>query len=82
MAADFDSCVEQRGSNCFSSWDDAYIPLVETQDQGQEPQRGGWLTARYGQGHYTYFANAVHRQLPYGVPGAYRIFANVLSLGR
>ncbi len=81
-AADFDGWVEQRGSKFFSAWDDAYVPLIETQDQGQEPQRGGWLTAPYGEGHYTYFAYAVHRQLPYSVPGAYRIFANLLSLGR
>lgn len=80
--ADFDGWVEQRGSKFFTQWDDAYVPLIETQDQGQEPQRGGWLTAAYGKGHYTYFAYAVHRQLPYSVPGAYRIFANVLSLGR
>ncbi len=80
--ADFDEWVEQRGSKFFTTWDDAYVPLIETQDQGQEPQRGGWLTAEYGSGHYTYFAYAAHRQLPYSVPGAYRIFANVLSLGR
>ena len=81
-AADFDGWVEQRGSKFFSSWNDAYVPLVETQDQGQEPQRGAWLTAPYGKGHYTYFALAVHRQVPYSVAGAYRIFANLLSLGR
>ena len=80
--ADFDGWVEQRGSKFFSAWDDAYVPMIETQDQGQEPQRGGWLTAQYGRGHYTYFAYAIHRQVPYSVPGAYRIFANVLSLGR
>ena len=80
-AADFDNWVEQRGSKFFSSWDEAYVPMIETQDQGQEPQRGGWVTAQYGQGYYTYFAYAVHRQLPYSVPGAYRIFANLLSLG-
>ncbi len=82
VAADFDDWVEQRGSKFFSSWDDAYVPMIETQDQGQEPQRGGWLTARHGTGYYTYFAYAVHRQVPYSVPGAYRIFANLLSLGR
>ena len=82
VPGDFDGWVEQRGSKFFSAWDDAYVPLIETQDQGQEPQSGGWLTAQYGKGHYTYFAYAVHRQLPYSVPGAYRIFANLLSLGR
>ena len=82
VTADFDGWVEQRGSKFFSTWDDAYVPMIETQDEGQEPQRGGWLTAQYGRGHYTYFAYAIHRQVPYSVAGAYRIFANVLSLGR
>ncbi len=79
--ADFDGWVEQRGSKFFATWDEAYTPMIETQDTGQEPQRGGWVTAPFGAGHYTYFAYAVHRQLPYSVQGAYRIFANVLSLG-
>lgn len=79
-AADFDGWIEQRGSKFFAEWDDAYTPMIETHDTGQDPQEGGWLTAEYGDGRYTYFAYAVHRQLPYAVPGAYRIFANVLSL--
>ena len=78
---DFAGWVEQRGSKFWSSWDRAYTPLLATWDQGQAPQRGGWLHARYGNGHYTYFAYAFHRQLPYGVPGAYRLLANLLSLG-
>ena len=80
--ADFDGWVEQRGSKFFTEWDAAYTPLIATHDQGQEPQKGGWLTAVYGKGHYTYFAYAFHRQLPYGVPGAYRLLANLLSRSR
>jgi LmbE family N-acetylglucosaminyl deacetylase len=80
--ADFDGWVEQRGSKFFTEWDAAYTAMIATHDQGQEPQRGGWVTATYGKGHYTYFAYAFHRQLPYGVPGAYRLLANLLSLGR
>ncbi len=80
--ADFDGWVEQRGSKFFTEWDAAYTPLVETHDQGQAPQEGIWLTAQVGEGHYTYLALALHRQLPYGVPGAYRILSNVLSPGR
>jgi LmbE family N-acetylglucosaminyl deacetylase len=80
--ADFDGWVEQRGSKFFTEWDAAYTPMTETHDQGQAPQRGGWVTATYGNGHYTYFAYAFHRQLPYGVPGAYRLLANLLSLGK
>jgi len=77
--ADFDGWVEQRGSKFFSSWDAAYTPMIATHDQGQPPQRGGWLTATYGKGHWTYFAYAFHRQLPYAIPGAYRLLANLLS---
>ena len=80
--ADFDGWVEQRGSKFFTEWDAAYTPMISTHDQGQAPQKGGWLTADYGKGHYTYFAYALHRQLPYGVPGAYRLLANLLSLGK
>jgi LmbE family N-acetylglucosaminyl deacetylase len=77
--ADFDDWVEQRGSKFWSEWDAAYTPMIATRDQGQSPQKGGWLHAKYGAGHYTYFAYALHRQLPYGVPGAYRLLANLLS---
>lgn len=78
--ADFTDWVEQRGSKFWSAWDPRYTALLATWDTDQPPQRGGWLHARYGQGHYTYFAYALHRQLPYGVPGAYRLLANLLSL--
>jgi LmbE family N-acetylglucosaminyl deacetylase len=80
--ADFDGWVEQRGSKFWAGWDAAYTPIIETWDTGQAPQKGGWLHAKYGKGHYTYFAYALHRQLPYGVPGAYRLLANVLALSK
>ena len=76
--ADFDGWLEQRGSKFFAEWDQTYTPLVETHDTGQAPQRGVWLTAAVGEGHYSYVALALHRQLPYGVPGAYRILSNLL----
>jgi LmbE family N-acetylglucosaminyl deacetylase len=79
---DFAGWVEQRGSKFWSAWDSAYTPMIATWDKGQQPQKGGWLHARYGKGHYTYFAYALHRQLPYGVPGAYRLLANLLSLNQ
>lgn len=80
--ADFDNWVEQRGSKFFTEWDKAYTPMIATWDHGQEKQSGGWVHATYGKGHYTYFAYAFHRQLPYGVPGAYRLLGNVLSLNK
>ena len=80
--ADFDGWVEQRGSKFFTKWDAAYTPMISTFDKGQPPQSGGWLTAKVGTGNWTYFAYALHRQLPYGVAGAYRITANLLALGK
>jgi LmbE family N-acetylglucosaminyl deacetylase len=77
---DFDGWIEERGSKFLSSWDAKYEPLVETHDEGQPPQKGGLVYARYGKGAYIYNAYAFYRQLPLGVPGAYRIFANMLSL--
>ncbi|HBY59238.1 MAG TPA: GlcNAc-PI de-N-acetylase, partial [Solibacterales bacterium] len=79
--ADFDGWVEQRGSKFFTTWDQRWTPLVDTNDTGQAPQRGGWMEARYGKGLYVYCAYAWYRQLPYGVPGAVRLFANLISLG-
>jgi LmbE family N-acetylglucosaminyl deacetylase len=80
-AADFAGWVEQRGSKFWTSWDARYTPVIATWDRGQAPQRGGWLQSSYGKGQYTYFAYSLHRQLPYGVPGAYRLLANLLSVG-
>ena len=80
--ADFEGWVEQRGSKFWSAWDEAYTALFETQDTGQDPQRGGALTAEVGDGRYTYFAYALHRQLPEGVPGAYRLLGNLIAASR
>jgi hypothetical protein len=77
--ADFDGWIEQRGSKFFATWDSRYTPLLSTHDRGQPPQHGGMLHAQYGRGHYTYMAYALHRQLPAGVPGAYRVLANLIS---
>lgn len=79
--ADFDHWIEQRGSKFFTEWDDAWTPLVETQDTGQDPQQGIWLAAEVGAGHYSYLSLALHRQVPYGVPGAFRILSNAIALG-
>lgn len=81
-AADFEGWVEQRGSKFWSEWDPAYTALFETRDTGQEPQRGGALTAEVGDGRYTYFAYALHRQLPEGVPGAFRLLGNLIAASR
>ena len=80
--ADFEGWVEQRGSKFWSEWDPAYTALFETRDTGQEPQRGGALTTEVGEGRYTYFAYALHRQLPEGVPGAFRLLGNLIAASR
>lgn len=79
--ADFEGWVEQRGSKHLTTWAPEYTPLVEMYDQGQDPQRGIWLEARHGKGLYVYCSLAWYRQLPFAVPGAARIFANLISLG-
>lgn len=78
-AADFDGWVEQRGSKFLTTWDPRYKALLETHDTGQPQQKGGWLVARHGKGLYIYCAYAWYRQLPYAVPGATRLFANLIS---
>jgi LmbE family N-acetylglucosaminyl deacetylase len=79
-AADFQGWVEERGHSFMHSWDPHYQALTETHDKGQDEQKGGLLYARYGKGAYVYVAYALYRQLPEGIPGAYRLFANLLSL--
>ena len=79
---DFGGWVEERGSKFMESWDPRYKALLSTHDPGQAPQRGGLLYARYGEGVYVYCGYAFYRELPEGVPGAYRIFANLISLPR
>jgi hypothetical protein len=77
---DFDGWIEQRGSKFLTQLSPEYTALVETHDRGQPPQTGLWVTARVGSGQWSYVALALHRQVPYAVPGAFRILANQLSL--
>ncbi len=77
---DFTGWVEERGSKWMKSWDPRYQALLEAHDEGQAPQEGGLLYAKYGKGIYIYNAWAFYRELPEGVPGAYRLFANMISL--
>lgn len=80
--ADFSGWQEERGHGFMDKWDGHYQALLETHDPDQAPQRGGLLLARYGKGTYVYDALALYRQLPNGIPGAYRILANLVSLGK
>jgi LmbE family N-acetylglucosaminyl deacetylase len=81
-ASDFDGWVEELGHGFAATWDPRFQPLTETHDSDQDPQKGGLLYARVGQGAYVYVAYALYRQLPEAVPGAYRLLANLLSLPR
>ncbi len=80
--ADFKNWQEERGHGFMEKWDSHYQAPLETHDPDQSPQRGGLLVARYGKGYYVYDAFALYRQLPAGVPGAYRLLANLVSLGK
>jgi hypothetical protein len=80
-AADFDGWFEERGHGFLDHWDPGYTALTETADPGQDPQRGGLLVAHRGKGTYIYVAFALYRQFPELVPGAFRLFATLLSAG-
>jgi len=79
---DFQGWLQERGLNFPSQWDPRYEPVFESHDPGEEPLPGGNLYARYGKGAYVFTAYAWFRQLPAGVPGAFRIFANFLSAAK
>ncbi len=81
-AADFDGWVQERGSYFPTQWDEHFTPILACSDTGEAPKSGGLLVARYGRGYFVYSGLAWFRQLPAGVPGAYRLFANLLALGK
>jgi hypothetical protein len=81
-AKDFDDWVQERNLYSLTGFEPPYVPLLEAADPGEMPQRGGEVYARVGRGHYVYTSYAWFRQLPAGVPGAYRLFANLISLGK
>ncbi len=78
--ADFDGWVQERDLYNFDNFDAAYKPLLESHDAGEPENKGGLVVAELGRGKYVYCSYAFFRQLPAGVPGAYRLFANLLSL--
>ena len=80
--ADFDGWVQERGLYFADQWDPAWTAIFSSNDPGDKPLDGGLLVARSGKGYFVYTSYAWFRQLPAGVPGAYRIFANMISLGK
>jgi hypothetical protein len=81
-AGDWAGWVQERGLYFAHQWDSTYTPLLEMRDPGDPPLDGGLLVATLGKGTYVYTGLSFFRQLPAGVPGAYRLFANLLALQR
>jgi len=76
---DFEGWVQERGLYFMSQWDSNFTPLLESHDPGESEQKGGLLVAHYGKGTYIYTGYAFFRQLPAGVPGAVRLFVNLVA---
>jgi hypothetical protein len=80
--ADFDGWVQERGIYFGKAWDPHYRPVLRFADPGEPPEDGALLIAPYGKGHYIYTGLVLFRELPAGVPGAYRLLANLIAAGR
>jgi len=79
-ADDWQGWVQERGLYFAHEWDSTYVPVLETHDPGDPPLHGGLLIAPLGRGTYVYTGLSFFRELPAGVVGAYRLFANLLGL--
>ena len=79
---DFEGWVQERGLYFPNEWSSEYDQILSWHDKGEEPKKGSLLIAKYGEGYYTYCAISFFRQLPAGVPGAYRLFTNIISMGK
>ncbi|MGB0878960.1 MAG: PIG-L family deacetylase [Polaribacter sp.] len=79
---DFEGWVQERGLYFPNSWDAAYTPILSMNDKGETPKNGSLLIAKYGKGNYIYTGLSFFRELPAGVSGAYKLFANMLSVGK
>jgi LmbE family N-acetylglucosaminyl deacetylase len=81
-SADFDGWVQERGIYFPNQWDSHFTPILAFNDPGESPLKGGLLIAQYGKGYFVYAGLVFFRELPAGVPGAFRLFANLISLGK
>lgn len=81
-AADFDGWVQERGLYFPDQWDKAYSAVLSCNDPGETPKDGSLLVAQYGKGHFIYTGLSFFRELPAGVPGAFRLFTNLISIGK
>jgi len=81
-ASDFDGWVQERGLYFPNKWDPNYEAILSMNDEGEAPMDGSLLVAKYGQGYYVYTGLSFFRELPEGVAGAYKLFANIVSVGK
>lgn len=79
---DFDGWVQERGLYYPSQWSSEFTPILSMQDEGETEKQGSLIVAPYGEGHYIYTGLSFFRELPVGVSGAYKLFANMLSIGK
>ncbi|OMP29914.1 PIG-L family deacetylase [Mangrovimonas sp. DI 80] len=79
---DFEGWTQERGLYFPNSWSKEFTPILEMHDKGDSKKKGSLLVAKYGKGYYIYTGLSFFREFPAGVPGAYRLFANMLSIGK
>ena len=81
-SADFEGWIQERGIYYPNQWDDRWTAILASGDPGEEPLKSGLLVAQYGEGYFVYTGLVFFRELSAGVPGAYRLFANLVSVGK
>ncbi|WP_412476325.1 PIG-L family deacetylase [Flavobacterium sp. TBRC 19031] len=81
-ADDFKGWKQEQGLYYPSEWDNNFTPILTANDQGEKPKNGALLVAKYGKGNYVYTGLSFFRELPEGVPGAFRLLANIIALGK
>jgi hypothetical protein len=79
---DFEGWVQERGLYFPNEWSSEYTPILSMSDKGESAKQGSLLVAKYGKGNYIYTGLSFFRELPAGVSGAYKLFANMLSIGK
>jgi LmbE family N-acetylglucosaminyl deacetylase len=79
---DFEGWTQERGLYFPGEWSNEFTPILSMNDEGETPKTGSLLVAKHGKGYYIYTGLSFFREFPAGVPGAYRLFANMLSLGK
>ena len=79
---DFDGWTQERGLYFPNEWSKEFTPLISINDKGETPKEGSLLVAKHGKGHYIYTGLSFFREFPAGVSGAYRLFSNMLSIGK